>query len=107
MCKFALLHFGNLFCLQNNKVLSKLQYVFGKMNRSWFKFIVEILNDYGLSFISYQQNVNIQCLKKTVFHILLDQFKQWWNSEMYNSSANINYRMISVITPFSLLYGIK
>ena len=63
------------------------------MNRPWFKFIVKILNDCGLSIILYQQNVNIQWLKKTVFHILLDQFKQSWNSEMYNSSKGINYRI--------------
>lgn len=52
---------------QNNKVSSKLQYVMGKMNRPWFKFIVKILYNCGLSFILYQQNVNIQWLKKTVF----------------------------------------
>lgn len=78
---------------QNNKVSSKLQYVMGKMNRPWFKFIVKILNDCALSFILYQQNVNIQWLKRSVFHILLDQFKQSWNSEMYNSSKGINYRI--------------
>lgn len=94
MLKSAYLHFGaNLFFSQNNKVSSKLQYVMGKMNRPWFRFIVKILNDCGLSFILYQQNVNIQWLKKSVFHILLDQFKQSWNSEMYNSSKGINYRI--------------
>lgn len=49
-----------VFISQNNKVSSKLQYAMGKMNRPWFKFIVKILNDCGLSFILNQQNVNIQ-----------------------------------------------
>lgn len=56
--------------------------VMGKMNRPWFKFIkYSQMIDRGLSLIFNQQNLNIQWLKRTVFHILLDQFKQSWNCD--------------------------
>lgn len=46
-----------------------------------------------MTYIWYQNTINIPRLKSEVYNILLDQFKQSWDSEVYNSPKGLNYRI--------------
>ena len=37
--------------------------------------------------------MHVECLKQTVLLTLTDKFKQKWNSDMFDSSKVINYRI--------------
>ena len=41
----------------------------------------------------YHDVMHVEWLKQTVLLTLTDQFKQKWNSDMFDSSKGINYRI--------------
>lgn len=46
-----------------------------------------------MTYIWYQNTINIPWLKSKVYNILLDQFKQSWYSEVHNSPKGLDYRI--------------
>lgn len=50
--------------------------------------LFKILNDCGLP-----TKCKYPVASENCFYILLEKFKQSWNSEMYNLSKGINYRI--------------
>ncbi len=60
----------------------------------WHKYIKQILDDCGMSFIWNAQTVeNINWLHANVKQTLIDQFRQFWISDIQNSSKSLNYRI--------------
>ena len=60
----------------------------------WMRFIHDILNECGITFIWTQQNfLSEQWLNLTVKTMLQDQYKQTWCSNVFHSPKTINYRI--------------
>ena len=73
---------------------SKLYHVLRNVNSPWIKYVHNILDECGLSYLWYYHDVmHVEWLKQTVLLTLTDQFKQKWNSDMFDSSKGINYRI--------------
>ena len=76
------------------KMSSKLYHVLRNVNSPWIKYVHNILDKCGLSYLWYYHDVmHVEWLKQTVLLTLIDQFKQKWNSDMFDSSKGINYRI--------------
>ena len=76
------------------KMSSKLYHVLRYVNSPWIKYVHNILDECGLSYLWYYHDMmHVEWLKQTVLLTLTDQFKQKWNSDMFDSSKGINYRI--------------
>ena len=77
------------------KMSSKLYHVLRNVNSPWIKYVHNILDECGLSYLwywYYHDVMHVEC-KQTVLLTLTDQFKQKWNSDMFDSSKGINYKI--------------
>ena len=74
----------------------------------WILYIEKILQDIGLNYIWLSNNVtNINWLCIEVRNRIQMQYKQKWNSDVYNSPKCINYRIVktelkSILQSFNL-----
>ena len=84
---------AKLVASQGTKMSSKLLFVLKNYNIPWCNAVKNILNECGLAYVWQQNSINITWLKNKVQNILVDQFKQLWYSDMYNSPKSLNYRL--------------
>ena len=64
------------------------------INSSWLKYIKNIFDECGLSYVWINQNfLNDVWLKEIVKNSLQDQFKQTWLENIQNNSKTLNYRL--------------
>ena len=76
------------------KMSSKLYHVLRNLHSPCIKYVHNILDECGLSYLwNYHDVMHVECLKQTVLLTLTDKFKQKWNSDMFDSSKGINYRI--------------
>ena len=60
----------------------------------WNKFIINTLNECGLTFVWHQQQaINLEWLKSKTKQILNDQYSQEWDQEVHESPKCLNYRI--------------
>ena len=60
----------------------------------WIKFIINTLNECGLTFVWHQQHaINLEWLKSKTKQILNDQYSQEWDQEVHESPKCLNYRI--------------
>ena len=73
----------------------------GSYKHPWLKYIEDILNSCGLSFVWASQNfLNINWIKTIVKDTLESQFIQEWHSSVENSSKCTNYRILKTTFGF-------
>ena len=90
----TIMYWANLVQPKREKLPSKLYMLAVKFDLPWVKNVKKIFDDCGLSYIWNNQSfVNRNWLKSHVKMILMDQYKQFWNGEVFNSPKGLNYRI--------------
>ena len=73
-------------------------YVKDCFHSNWLKFVKNILDNNGFSFVWIFQKVNSNTgFKHTLLQRLNDQFRQNWSSDINTSSACSNYRIFKTV----------
>ena len=85
---------GRIIIDDGNKLSSKLYKLLYDTESAWVKCVKSILYECGMQYIWDSQNFpNIVWLRIHVQQTLIDQFKQKWFSDVFNSPKAANYRI--------------